>query len=125
MSTRVTAISIGLAMLALSAAASGDAAVVFTQKEVTIILDYYGERDHGRPGGKHKRKGLPPGIARNLARGKPLPPGIARQHLPDDLLRRLPPARDGYERVIVDGRVILVEVATQVVHDVLSEVILR
>ena len=29
---------------------------------------------------------LPPGIARNVARGKPLPPGIARKVLPADLL---------------------------------------
>lgn len=29
---------------------------------------------------------LPPGIAKNLARGKPLPPGIAKKALPPDLL---------------------------------------
>ena len=29
---------------------------------------------------------LPPGIAKNVARGKPLPPGIAKKVLPPDLL---------------------------------------
>ncbi len=29
---------------------------------------------------------LPPGIAKNVARGKPLPPGIAKRALPADLL---------------------------------------
>ena len=29
---------------------------------------------------------LPPGIAKNVARGKPLPPGIAKKALPADLL---------------------------------------
>ena len=31
-------------------------------------------------------KPLPPGISKNLARGKPLPPGIASRNLPDSLL---------------------------------------
>jgi hypothetical protein len=29
---------------------------------------------------------LPPGIAKNVARGKPLPPGIAKRAVPADLL---------------------------------------
>ena len=33
---------------------------------------------------------LPPGIAKNVARGKPLPPGIAKKALPADLLRIAP-----------------------------------
>ena len=69
-------------------------------------------------------KPLPPGIAKNLARGKPLPPGIAKQALPNDLLVRLPPVADGYERVIISGKILLVEIATQVVHDILVDVIL-
>ena len=68
-----------------------------------------------------KSKGLPPGIAKNLARGKPLPPGIAKQQLPQDLVRLLPSVHTGYERVVVDGRVLLVDIATQVIHDVLME----
>lgn len=72
---------------------------------------------------KHKRKSLPPGIARNLQRGKPLPPGIAKQVLPADLEDQLPD-RDGYERLIVDGRVILVDAATRIVRDILEDVLL-
>jgi len=33
---------------------------------------------------------LPPGIAKNVARGKPLPPGIAKKALPADLLLLAP-----------------------------------
>ena len=72
---------------------------------------------------EQKQNALPPGIAKNLARGKPLPPGIAKKALPGDLSRRLPPVRDGYERIIVDGRVLLVEIATQVIHDILVDAI--
>ena len=34
---------------------------------------------------------LPPGIAKNVARGKPLPPGIAKKALPSDLLLAVSP----------------------------------
>jgi hypothetical protein len=37
---------------------------------------------------------------------------------------KLPPVADGYERIIVAGKILLVEIATQVVHDILVDVIL-
>jgi len=101
--------------------------VVFSQDEIKIISAWY--HDHGAPahkgGGKKKSKGLPPGIARNLARGKPLPPGIAKQYLPDGLRHALPAPPDGYERIVVDGKVLLVEIATRVIHDILIDAVLR
>jgi hypothetical protein len=99
-----------------------DLEVVFTDEEVRLIRAHY--RSHGGHSGKHKQKSLPPGIAKNLARGKPLPPGIARQALPYELRRALPPVRDGHERIIVAGKILLVEIATQVIRDVLTDVIL-
>ena len=109
------------------AQADSSVAVVFSQQEIRVITSWYRERDaeprtHGR--GK-KPSGLPPGIARNLARGKPLPPGIAKQYMPDALLALLPAAPKGFERVVVDGKILLVEVATRIIHDILSDVILR
>lgn len=101
-------------------------AVVFSQDEIAIIGAWY--RDHDSPshrgGGKKKSKGLPPGIAKNLSRGKPLPPGIAKQYLPDGLQHALPAPPSGYERIIVDGKVLLVEIATRVIHDILADVVL-
>jgi hypothetical protein len=121
------ALAVMAVLLAVSTPTMADVSVVFSPKEVAIIRDYYvhAQPDAGKAtsGGKQKRQGLPPGVAKNLARGKALPPGIAKQHLPGDLSRRLPPVRDGYERVIVDGRVLLVEIATQVIHDVLVDAI--
>lgn len=61
---------------------------------------------------------LPPGIARNLERGKPLPPGIAKRYAPDALVTRLP-TYPGYEVVIADRNVLLVEAATQIIADVI------
>jgi hypothetical protein len=65
---------------------------------------------------------LPPGIRRNLARGKPLPPGIAKRNVPAELRSRVGIA-DGYELVEVGLDVFLVEVATSIIHDVLMDVI--
>lgn len=101
--------------------------VEFSDDEVRIISAWY--HDHQayphRKGHGKKSKGLPPGIAKNLARGKSLPPGIAKQHLPGGLAEALPPPRQGYERVVVDGRILLVEIATQVIHDVLVDIVLK
>lgn len=109
------------------AAPSGavDIEVVFTAEEIRLIRAHY--ESHGghqrKEKGKRKHKGLPPGIAKNLARGKPLPPGIAKQALPHDLRRALPPVREGYERIVVDGKILLVEIATQIVRDVLIDIV--
>ena len=65
---------------------------------------------------------LPPGIAKNLARGKPLPPGIAKRYPPDALLRRLPQF-DGYEWLEVGRDLVLVAVGTATVVDILLDVL--
>ncbi len=99
--------------------------VTFSVGEAATIRAYY-EDGHSQSRNKGKgQKSLPPGIAKNLARGKPMPPGIAKQVLPTDLVRLLPAVPHGYERVYVTGKVLLVEIATQVIHDVLEDVILH
>jgi len=97
----------------IAASATGIAATpAFSGAEIQIIRDYYSyaHDDGGKAkSGKQKQNALPP--------------GIAKKALPGDLNRRLPPVRDGYERIIVDGRVLLVEIATQVIHDILVDAI--
>lgn len=116
-----------LLMLATNAVADIGVSVAFSKGDIDVIADWY--RDHRAPSvrgnGKGKPKGLPPGIAKNLARGKPLPPGIAKQYLPQGLIGLLSPAPHGFERIVVDGKILLVEVATRVIHDILTDVILR
>jgi Ni/Co efflux regulator RcnB len=107
--------------------ADGSVSIEFSESEARIIASWY--REHGEKVGSRGRSkkagGLPPGIAKNLGRGKALPPGIAKQYLPDDLAAALPRPPAGYERVIVDGKILLVEIATRVVHDILTDVVLR
>lgn len=102
--------------------------VVFSDNDARIIRAWY--RDHGgdhvgyhSPKAKGK-KSLPPGIAKNLQRGKPLPPGIAKQALPSGLDELLGPPPRGYERLELAGKILLVEVATRVIHDVLEDLVL-
>jgi hypothetical protein len=129
------AVLCGIAILALAAPAmakkerdsSGQAAapggppgaIVFTAPERRLILDYYAEPGH-RAAASEKR--LPPGIAKKVARGGALPPGIAKCYLPGELDARLPPP-PGVERIVVGGDVILAEIATGLVYDVIKGVI--
>ncbi|MDX1443891.1 MAG: hypothetical protein R3270_08990 [Gammaproteobacteria bacterium] len=103
---------------------------VFSALERQIIAEYYREHDRDRDeegNGKGKNKGksksLPPGIAKNLERGKPLPPGIQKTRLPNELQQKLPPAPEGHERVVVDGKVLLIDIATGIIRDKLEEAI--
>ncbi|MCP1475771.1 hypothetical protein ABIA54_000136 [Pseudomonas sp. EB276 TE3739] len=61
---------------------------------------------------------LPPGIQKNLARGKPLPPGIAKK-LDGRMLGHLP-HYDGYEWQQVGTDLILVALATGLVYEILN-----
>ena len=64
---------------------------------------------------------LPPGIAKNLARGKPLPPGIAK-NFDSRLVSRLP-HYEGYEWKQIGRDVVLVAIATGIVYEILRNVL--
>lgn len=72
-----------------------------------------GHRDYWSPG-----PALPPGIQKNLARGKPLPPGIAKK-LDGRLIGTLP-HYDGYEWQRAGTELILVAIATGIIYEVLN-----
>lgn len=99
-----------------SANVEATASVTLTKAMQAEIRDFYAHRE---PVGA---EALPPGIRRRLARGKPLPPGIAKRFAPDALRARLR-LPDGYRLVEVGLDVLLVDVATNVIHDKLMDVI--
>lgn len=66
-------------------------------------------------------KPLPPGIRKNLARGKPLPPGIDKQVAPNSLRSRLP-RHAGYDWQVAGTDLVLIQIGTAVVADVLKDV---
>ena len=72
-------------------------------------------REYWRPG-----PALPPGIRKNLQRGKPLPPGIDRHWLDRRLERQLP-YYEGHEWVQVGSDLVLISVSTGLINEVLYD----
>nr|BFD42509.1 anti-virulence regulator CigR family protein [Pseudomonas sp. FFPRI_1] len=75
-----------------------------------------GHRDYWSPG-----PALPPGIQKNLARGKPLPPGIAKK-LDSRLLGQLP-RYEGYEWRQAGADLVLVAITSGLIYEVLNDVL--
>ena len=97
----------------VSVAVAAGPVTVITDIEIRTIREYYVSV------GK-KPKPLPPGIAKNIARGKKVPPGIMRTRLPDDLVAKLP-RREGYEWAIADDVILLIDVSG-IVREVLRDI---
>ncbi len=91
--------------------------IVFSDHERRAIYEHYGVSYGGTA------KGLPPGQQKRLAKGKPMPPGIAKKHLPTSLDQRLGVPGSGTARVIIGNDVVLIQVSTGLVLDVIAGVI--
>jgi hypothetical protein len=101
---------------------AGPVSVTLSAEQTAAVRAWYGQSASGN--GRGRSGGLPPGIARNLERGTPLPPGIAKQYLPQNLVVQLPSPGAGFEYLVVAGKLLLVEAATQMVRQVLLETLL-
>lgn len=88
--------------------------ILISAAERALIQQYY--QSHAIP-----VDDLPPGIRKKVARGKPLPPGIAKR-FPGGLRSQLA-ARPGYDYRVVGSDVMLVEVATGVIVDVVRDLL--
>ncbi|MEJ2546934.1 MAG: anti-virulence regulator CigR family protein [Gemmatimonadota bacterium] len=97
-------------------AVTASASITLTKDMQIEIRNWYVQHPIGNV------EALPPGIRKRLARGKPLPPGIAKKVAPSGLRSglRLP---HGYQVFEVGLDVLLVEVATSIVHDILTDVV--
>lgn len=65
-------------------------------------------------------KPLPPGIRKNMARGKPIPPGLAYNRLPAPYLATLP-RYNGYEWRGYGSDLVLVSMVSNVIADVIVD----
>ena len=87
--------------------------VVFRDNDRVSFRDYFVTH-------KIVAQPLPPGIAKNVARGKPLPPGIAKRSLPAGLLVIAPKVeKDVSFRIVGD---VVVAIRGGVVIDVMAGV---
>jgi hypothetical protein len=100
----------------------------FLPDERRTIEEYF--RRHARPSkglppGLAKRGSLPPGLQKQLDKNGQLPPGLQKRlsPLPVDLSRRLPRLPDYWERVILEGDVILIDRRTHRVLDIIEDVV--
>lgn len=100
----------------VASASVGGATISLSIGDRELIREFYASHTHSGV------EALPPGIRRNLARGKPLPPGIAKKAPPTELLSRIRVPGE-FEVVEVGLDVFLVEVATGLIHDALMDVI--
>jgi hypothetical protein len=110
--------------------------VEISREERQIIRHYFIEHERVGPGKpyKVKKKSLPPGLAKKVARGGTLPPGwqrkVARgevmteeiyvhaEPLPREILIKLPPPPKDTVLVKVEGRVVRLLQATRTILDV-------
>jgi hypothetical protein len=116
----------GVAAPALAPSVSATVSVSLSADQAAAVRAWYSSsqpRNQGRGQGRGRSNGLPPGIAKNLARGKSLPPGIEKQYLPQNLVVQLPRVGTGFDYVVTAGKLLLVEAATQVVRAVLLDVL--
>lgn len=89
--------------------------------DVSVRLSYDRARSLAVNHGLTGYRSLPPGIAKNLARGKPLPPGIAKKMVPSSMLGELP-AYPGYEWRIAGDDLVLIALSTAIVTAVINGV---
>ncbi len=65
---------------------------------------------------------LPPGLQKHIDRTGKRPPGLEKKRLPGDL-RSLLPVRSGQDYRVVGNDIVLIEIATELILDVMKDVL--
>lgn len=90
----------------------------FQTDDFTLILNWRNDHDH-----TDWRSGpLPPGLERQLRTRGHLPPGLQMKTLPPVLIQRLGPPPRGYDRFVIGQDVVLVELASGTIADIIRNV---
>jgi hypothetical protein len=89
----------------------------FSASERRIISDCFVDNRSGLPPGLAKKDRLPPGLERQLQRNGTLPPGLQKrvQPLPGVCTSRLPRLPRDWARVVLSGRIILLDPVQRIV----------
>ena len=101
--------------------------VAFGDDDRRLIHDYYKKnkkiKKHKKlPPGLAKKEKLPPGLQKQLKKNGKLPPGLAKRNLPHELEDRLSPIPRGYIRLKVGMDIVLMNVETDVVVDIIYDI---
>lgn len=98
----------------------------FDDRDREIVTNYYASHGSGLPPGLAKRGGnLPPGLEKHLERNGTLPPGLQKklQPCPVALERQLPPLEPGYGRGVIGAHLVIYNLSTNVVVDIMKDVV--
>ena len=99
----------------------------FGKRQEEIIRDWFSNQRHRRnlPPGLAKRNQLPPGLERHMRKNGELPAGLQRhlQSLPRPLVRLLPRVPGSVGRGVIGPHVVLLEIGTNRILDILADVI--
>lgn len=89
----------------------------FSRREREIISGCFEDNRSGLPPGLAKRDRLPPGLERQLRRNGTLPPGLQKrvQPVPAVCTARLPRLPRDWSRVVLSGRIILLDPRLRIV----------
>lgn len=94
----------------------------FRDAEIRILLDFYRPGSGNLPPGIARKGEFPPGILKQIARGKGLPPGLANklEPFPPPLARQFPVPPPGYRRMICGTLALMLDDSNNMVVDVVS-----
>jgi hypothetical protein len=98
----------------------------FGKHDREIIAGYYSNRGSNLPPGLAKRGGdLPPGLEKHLERDGTLPPGLQKriEPFPPELERQLPPLPADYQRAVIGAHIVILNRHTNVIVDIVKDVV--
>jgi hypothetical protein len=104
----------------------GGAKYQFRSQDREFVTTYYSKHGSGLPPGLAKRNGdLPPGLEKQLQRNGTLPPGLQKklQPCPVEITRQLPPLPPDYRRNVIGASIVVFNVRTNIVVDVMHDVV--
>ena len=100
-----------------------DVRVVFSDRDRSLIRDYYRTSYRPLPPGLAKQGKIPPGHAKKLIRNAPVPHDYRWNSIPSALEDRLSRLPDGYVRITVGADIAIMNVRTRVVVDLLEDIV--
>ena len=96
--------------------------ILFTDDDRRMIRHHYESRRANLPPGLAKKKQLPPGLRKQIARKGHLPPGLDGDRLPAKLEKQLSRIPEGHVRIRVGADIVLMDGASRLILDVIKDV---
>ena len=93
--------------------------VEFSDNDRQLIRNYYNKKHKKMPPGLAKKNKLPPGLQKQIVKNGKLPPGLEGRYVPHELDQRLSRLPRGYVRQKIDDDIVIIEVMTRLIVDII------